>query len=241
MIDPPLAGAWNMAVDEALLESAAGGTTTLRFYQWSEPTLSLGYFQPLAARQQHAASQDSPLVRRASGGGAILHDQELTYSFAAPIRERFAQTVERLYYAFHESLLETLAELGVTAELCLPERSQQAPSREPFLCFQRRTKGDVLCAGQKICGSAQRRQRGAVLQHGSVLLRQSAAAPELAGVLQLSGVEIAASTLASLWTLRLTQQLGISLAPASLLPEEQTRVANYHEARFAASDWTQRR
>src|SRR5262245_32066382 len=85
IIDPPQKGAWNMAVDQALLESAAAsGGVALRFYQWSEPTLSLGYFQPIAARSEHPPSLHSPVVRRASGGGAILHDRELTYSIAAP-------------------------------------------------------------------------------------------------------------------------------------------------------------
>src|SRR6185295_18138238 len=85
LIDPPGGGAWNMAVDEALLETAATtGQATLRFYQWQEPTLSLGYFQSVADRQQHAASLDCPVVRRASGGGAILPDRELTYSVALP-------------------------------------------------------------------------------------------------------------------------------------------------------------
>ncbi len=81
IVDPPQAGAWNMAVDEALLESAvAGGLPVFRLYQWSEPTLSLGYFQAVADRQQHPASHGCPLVRRRSGGGAILHAHELTYA-----------------------------------------------------------------------------------------------------------------------------------------------------------------
>src|SRR5690242_1143259 len=83
ILDPPAPGSWNMAVDEALLETAAdAGIATLRFYQWNEPTLSLGYFQAAAERNQHSMSSGCPLVRRASGGGAILHDRELTYSIA---------------------------------------------------------------------------------------------------------------------------------------------------------------
>ena len=73
-----------MAVDETLLESAAEtSATTLRFYRWDRPTLSLGYFQQTADRTQHPESADCPLVRRSSGGGAIVHDHELTYSLAA--------------------------------------------------------------------------------------------------------------------------------------------------------------
>src|SRR5688572_19512152 len=85
VFDPPASGPWNMAVDEALLHSTAeGGQATLRFYTWEEPTLSLGHFQTLAEREQHQASLACPLVRRASGGGAILHDIELTYSICLP-------------------------------------------------------------------------------------------------------------------------------------------------------------
>src|SRR6188474_2624923 len=87
IVDPPASGAWNMAVDEALLETAAiSGLATLRFYTWQEPTLSLGYFQSAVDRDHHPDGRDCPLVRRASGGGAIIHDRELTYSIALPRR-----------------------------------------------------------------------------------------------------------------------------------------------------------
>ena len=88
IVDPPADGAWNMAVDEALLLSDERTGLTIRFYQWEEPTLSLGYFQSLAEREQHPPSVDCPMVRRASGGGAILHDRELTYSMVAPLDQR---------------------------------------------------------------------------------------------------------------------------------------------------------
>jgi lipoate-protein ligase A len=77
LIDPPAPGPWNMAVDDVLLDlAAATGQATLRFYQWQQPTLSLGYFQALDNRRQHAASQDCPVVRRATGGGGVLHHPE---------------------------------------------------------------------------------------------------------------------------------------------------------------------
>src|SRR5687767_6703039 len=89
IIDPPAEGSWNMAVDEALLESAAdSGEITLRFYEWSRATLSLGYFQSHAERSGHTASLACPMVRRSTGGGAIVHDQELTYSLVVPMDGR---------------------------------------------------------------------------------------------------------------------------------------------------------
>src|SRR5688500_2618026 len=100
--DPPAPGAWNMAVDEALLESAAErGIATLRLYRWSEPTLSLGYFQAAGDRIQHPASLGCPMVRRASGGGAIIHDSELTYSLAIPQPDVRAHAATDLYEAVH--------------------------------------------------------------------------------------------------------------------------------------------
>ena len=78
IIDPPALGRMNMAIDEALLESASRGETILRFYSWSPATLSLGYFQAYDDRREHSASADLDVVRRSTGGGAIVHDQEIT-------------------------------------------------------------------------------------------------------------------------------------------------------------------
>jgi lipoate-protein ligase A len=198
LIDPPASGPWNMAVDEVLLETAASaGMATLRFYEWQEPTLSLGYFQAVADRDWHTASRECPLVRRASGGGAIVHDCELTYCIALPRANAQSSTAAELYNLFHETLVATLGEFGVAAAVFRPGAGQcdtdTAPVAvaEPFLCFQRRSCGDIVCSGAKIVGSAQRRRRAAVLQHGSILLARSAAAPELPGIGEISAVSIA--------------------------------------------------
>lgn len=248
IFDPPAAGAWNMAVDEALLESAAErGAATLRFYQWNEPTLSLGYFQAAADRELHTASRACPLVRRASGGGAIIHDRELTYSIALPLRDVRTKAATELYDACHETLVAALAEFGVAAALHQPSSTactadgKGRGADQPFLCFLRRSCGDIVCGAVKIVGSAQRRRRGAVLQHGSILLDQSRCAPELPGIAQLSGSAVEPNELAGGWAKRLEKRLGVRLDPGTRSAEEETAAANLAEARFAAAEYTTRR
>ena len=115
LIDPPQAGALEMALDEVLLEAAAADAQCWwRFYRWSQPTLSLGYFQDYGHRDQHAASRSCPAVRRLTGGGAILHDRELTYSFAVPIGHRLAAARDCLYEVVHRSLLAVLAQWSIS-------------------------------------------------------------------------------------------------------------------------------
>ena len=125
VMDPPAAGAWNMAVDEVLWQwSAETGRPCWRFYRWQEATLSLGYFQAYEDRGRHAASRDCPVVRRPSGGGAIIHDAELTYSFALPREHRLAGRPVRLYEIVHATLIDVLADRGVAASLCVKPQSR---------------------------------------------------------------------------------------------------------------------
>ena len=92
----------------------------MRFYQWAEPTLSLGYFQPYADRAGHEASRQSAVVRRTSGGGAILHDFDVTYSLAVPDRHPLAADRLRTYRVVHTALIEVLAAMGIEASLFAP-------------------------------------------------------------------------------------------------------------------------
>lgn len=230
-----------MAVDEALLLSAAeSGRATLRFYAWQEATLSLGYFQSHAQRVMHPASAPCPLVRRATGGGAIVHHHELTYSFVAPLSDRLSADAEGLYYSFHETLIDTLGIFGVEARLCQPV-TILARDQEPFLCFQRRAKGDVLCGDFKITGSAQRRHGGAVLQHGSVLLMQSPQTPELPGVAEIAGRVLSTRELATAWTPALERRLGVQFERGELAPAESAVAATIEREKFASAGWNERR
>lgn len=171
--DPPLPGPINMARDEALLQLVGAGQSppTLRLYQWAQPTISLGYFQPYA----DCAKLDSPLrelavVRRATGGGAILHDLELTYSIALPLGHLLVGNNPRgLYELAHAAVIDTLSELGVSAARS-GFTDDSGAARGPFFCFARRHEADLLVGESKIAGSAQRRTREALLQHGSIVL-----------------------------------------------------------------------
>ena len=174
----------------------AQGGCCLRLYRWQEATLSLGYFQEYQDRGGHGPSRNCPVVRRLTGGGAIVHDAELTYSLVVHGGHPLAARRERLYQAAHGALIEALAALGIAAALKkgaeLFSGSRSKIVLTPFLCFQRPTAGDVLVGETKIAGSAQRRRRGAVLQHGSVLLRRSAAAPELPALEDAAGKTVEA-------------------------------------------------
>jgi lipoate-protein ligase A len=241
IVDSPASGAWNMAVDEALLTSPDFAGLTLRFYSWQEPTLSLGYFQSLADREQHAASAACPIVRRASGGGAILHDVELTYSIVAPVAQRWGAAAHDLYLVAHRSLCAVLDNWGIHASLYQPPENAPAKAEEPFLCFERRSSGDVVLQGAKICGSAQRRHLSRVLQHGSVLLGRSAAAPELPGIAELAGRPLAMTDFRGAWIAQLAQALQCQAVASELQSVEVARAQEILQGKFGHPKWTAKR
>lgn len=240
LIDPPAPGAWNMAVDEVLLDwSAATGGCCWRFYRWSEPTLSLGYFQEYHDRDSHPSSRRCAVVRRASGGGAILHDAELTYSVVVPLAHPLGKRREMLYHAVHATLVETLAAWNVRAVICCGVE-RKSPGEQPFLCFQRRANGDVLVAGTKIAGSAQRRNRGSVLQHGSVLLRSSPLAPELDSLSQFAPQGIHEGDLIRHWTEKLAERFDLVWQEGHLVLEEQSKATTL-AVKYGSEEWVRYR
>ena len=321
IIDGMHSGPHNMAVDETLLESAIErGIATVRIYAWSEPTVSLGYFQ--RAEEAHADPQFAGLatVRRLSGGGAILHHHEITYSIALPAshpalflplprephESQFTAIAgegrgegqhgalptsltpnpspamdpqqvrdavlageggdgaaplphpSRLYRLAHEAVIQVLAESidaappagrrlnGTAAILRLrgdhdidPPSSILHPRNaapDPFLCFGRGDPHDIVLGPHKIVGSAQRRRRGAVLQHGSILLQQSPHAPEFPGIHELCGVELPAAALAEACGRRIALQLGGDWRKSELSPAEHERVAELIATRYTENN-----
>jgi lipoate-protein ligase A len=179
----PRDGIRNMALDEALLEAAlSDGACTVRWYRWDAATVSLGYFQAAEAAVALPELAGLPLVRRLTGGGAILHHHEWTYSCSVLPGHPLAEDPTRIYDRIHERVVAALAEQGILAAL----RGEALAEREgTFLCFGRGDPRDIVFRGQKILGSAQRRRRGAVLQHGSLLIRRSDRAPQFPGLLDL--------------------------------------------------------
>ena len=242
-----------MAVDEALLKDAAiNGTASLRFYGWNEPTLSLGYFQKHADRAQHLASASATLVRRQSGGGAILHDHELTYSLALPPGHPFAVDAHSLYKVVHEliaALLRKYLPPGCDPNtIRLMGKVQEIKKgSEPFLCFQRRSPGDIVFVDQtspsladdhKFVGSAQRRSRGAVLQHGSILLKRSQCAPELAGLNELCDNEIVETYLGNEVSTHLAHSLGLEYGERAINDQIRESATTLQKEKYGNPGWT---
>ena len=230
-----------MAVDQVLLETVqTDPTPCLRLYQWNEPTISLGYFQRFADRHQHAASRPCPLVRRSTGGGAICHDLEVTYSLVIPVEQIPNRDCQQLYTLVHQTIIDELQQHAVTATL----RHQLDPldsDQPPFLCFQRKTQGDILIGTEKVGGSAQRRHRGIVLQHGSLLLDRSLYAPELAGIKQLTGIKLNPQIWVESWPERLAKKLAFDLNPDQLKSDQRLMAEQIVRDRFSSSSWTERR
>ena len=236
LLDPaPGSGAWNMAVDELLLEAAVENSEiAVRWYRWSAATVSLGYFQPATAVATEPQLAGLPAVRRLTGGGAILHHHELTYSCAVPAEHPLARVPLRLYEDVHTAIVGVLAHRDVAAAL---RGSRAMGTEEPFLCFGRGDPRDVVCRGHKILGSAQRRRRGAVLQHGSLLLTASPAAPDFPGLHDLAGGPVLEPADMEELAAVLTAALGGTAEHRPMNATEQERAGILCSERYEHLDW----
>ncbi|NUQ21496.1 MAG: lipoate--protein ligase family protein [Gemmatimonadaceae bacterium] len=169
---PPRSGAENMALDEALLRRAASsGEAVLRIYAWSAPTLSLGRNQPAHGEYDLGAlaSGGIDVVRRLTGGRAVLHHREITYSVTAPLT--LGATLRDAYLRINEILVGALRSLGANAEISgRAGAGERAPLPSLAPCFEEPTEGELVLAGRKLVGSAQYREEVALLQHGSILV-----------------------------------------------------------------------
>jgi len=235
-------GAGNMATDEAMLRSAAEvGIASLRIYTWTEPTLSLGYFQEADARLADDNIKDLPWVRRATGGATIVHDAacEVTYSFALPAGADWQPKGESWICRMHRFLREALQSVwGIDSELVI---CGQEKKLGPLLCFLHQTPGDLLADGRKIAGSAQRKHKGALLQHGSILLRQSPFAPSLPGIVELTEKALTPDELAVALIRRFAVETGWHLQPGPWMDDELTAMARIEAEKYASPQWNGKR
>jgi lipoate-protein ligase A len=231
-------GATNMARDEAMLESAAGrDLASLRFYTWTEPTVSLGYFQKSDDRE---SPNLKPLawVRRSTGGATIVHHHELTYSFALPPGKPWASS-ESWICRFHYLVRDVLREHGVASKVVVCGDEQKLGA---VLCFLHQTLGDLLVEGSKVAGSAQRKMRGALLQHGSILLRRSEHAPQLPGVNDFAGKELfTPESLAELLATKFAADTGVTIEPGAWTADELARVPEIRSEKYANPEWNAKR
>ncbi|OEH94470.1 lipoate--protein ligase family protein [Bacillus solimangrovi] len=169
---------YNMALDEALLNWHSEGKIppTIRFYGWNPPTLSVGYFQQVKREINMEAVERYGLgfVRRPTGGRGVLHDKELTYSvIVSEDHPEMPKTVVEAYRVISEGILEGFKGLGLDAYFAIPrtdEERQSLKNPRSSVCFDAPSWYELVVEGRKVAGSAQTRQKGVILQHGSILL-----------------------------------------------------------------------
>ncbi|MBI5026890.1 MAG: lipoate--protein ligase family protein [Nitrospirae bacterium] len=168
----PCSASYNMALDEAIVEAVRKKLSppTLRFYQWSVPAVSIGYFQKISEINiDYCNRMGYPIIRRPTGGRAILHDSELTYSFS--VRTDIAPFTGRLfdnYMAISKAIISGLSALGLDAVISYSKK-RDARHKSPS-CFESISYGEISINGQKFVGSAQRHYADCILQQGSILL-----------------------------------------------------------------------
>jgi lipoate-protein ligase A len=251
LLDPAGRPGWqNMALDQALLDLADGeGRGFLRLYRWTPPCLSFGRNEPALRRYDRDALEHQGLdaVRRPTGGRAVWHADELTYAVAAP-SAAFGRPAES-YRAIHQLLAKAVRTLGA------PARIASAPVRSTALdagaCFASPAGGEVMVGDHKVVGSAQLRQRTALLQHGSLLLSGTQAVvtgltrgeppPDQSAPLGgLLGRPVSFAEAADA-ILRHTHTWGAAWEVTEETPPDAAAAAERHGARFRSPEWTWRR
>jgi lipoyl(octanoyl) transferase len=256
LVDAPSSGAWNMAVDEVLLEGVATGASppTLRFYQWKPACLSLGYFQPFdVVDLDGCRALGVEVVRRPTGGRAILHDRELTYSVALPASVLGQDGgVLPSYYRLSLALRDGLSRLGIPATLA-PEAAASRSSDHGPICFDRPSAHEILLQGRKLVGSAQMRRGAALLQHGSILieprldkltacLRLPDGPGEIEdGVAGLAEVGLAEpAMIAPAIGDAFAANFGVNLVESTLRPDELAAAQTLSRSKYQSAGWTER-
>jgi lipoate-protein ligase A len=251
LADAPASGAWNMALDAALLRAAErDALRALRLYAWDPPTLSFGRNEPALRRYDRGAiaARALAVVRRPTGGRAVWHDRELTYAVTAP--EDAFGPLRATYREIHAMLAEALASLGAAVHLAADRPSDGVGAGA---CFASAAGGEVLAVGGgKVVGSAQVRGSAAFLQHGSVLLSAeqdvvtavtlgAARPPSATGLAELVPARCATWEAAAAAIHRAATARWGAPAEPGVLPEAVRRWAEELLSTYADAAWTWRR
>ena len=251
----PCEAAYNMALDEALAGSArSGGPVTLRLYAWQGPSVTLGAFQRATdVEMEFCASSNIPVIRRPTGGRAILHtSDELTYSFSAPTTEGlFSGDLFKSYGLLGSAFSMAFRASGLDIEGQKDRRT--ARDRSP-LCFKSASYAETSVSGMKIIGSAQRRWSDGMLQQGSIPYTidralsglvfkgdiQSDLETAMCGIMEagcrLSGEEFTEALVAAF-----EECFGVSFEPSSPTPEEEARARGLIDSKYRSDRWTLRK
>ena len=263
LITPPAHGAWNMAVDEAILEhiGRTESLPTLRLYAWEPACLSLGLAQSFAdVDVQRLNARGWEVVRRPTGGRAILHSDELTYSIIASTQEpRVAGSVLESYKRLAQALVKAVKSLGLPVEI---EEDPYTSRKKPNpVCFEVPSAYEITVQGKKLIGSAQARRKEGVLQHGSLPLtgnlaritevlyfpdeteRQRATARLLehaTTVQSILGYAVSWNTTAQAFIQAFEATLDLKLEEQLLSESERGRAAELVREKYAHPDWTKR-
>lgn len=263
LITPPARGAWNMALDESILEHIGRGESipTLRLYAWNPPCLSLGHAQPFSDVDTARLKQHGwEVVRRATGGRAILHTDELTYSVIASLNDPHVEgSVLESYNRLAQALLLAVKELELPVEM--KEEKTNSNSNQNPVCFEVPSTYEITVNGKKLIGSAQARKKEGVLQHGSLpltgdltricqaLVFESEAAREEASKRLLArattvesalGREVGWETAAQAFVHAFEAQLGLSLKRGALSESESRRTEELVNEKYDHPSWTER-
>lgn len=262
--------AYNMALDEALLNWHSEGKIppTIRFYGWEPATLSIGYFQRVAKEIRMEAVREKQLgfVRRPTGGRGVLHEHELTYSvIVSEAHPAMPKTVTEAYRVISTGLLEGFKALGLNAYFAVPDSEKEREAlKKPrsAVCFDAPSYYELVVEGKKIAGSAQTRQKGVILQHGSILLEideeklfdlfqyrsdrlrermQRAFSQKAVAINALRKEPVTLDEASRAFKQGFEKGLGIQLVPYQLSESEEKEVQLLAKSRYESDEWNFRR
>ncbi|MGG4549408.1 biotin/lipoate A/B protein ligase family protein [Rossellomorea marisflavi] len=261
---------FNMALDEALLDWHSEGKIppTIRFYGWDPATLSIGYFQKVEKEinMENVKKHNLGFVRRPTGGRGVLHEHELTYSvIVSEDHPDMPKTVTEAYRVISEGILQGFRALGLEAYFAVPKTAEEREGlKNPrsAVCFDAPSWYELVVEGRKVAGSAQTRQKGVILQHGSILLdldedklfslfhypndrvkerMQRAFKSKAVAMNEISAEPVTMEMAKDAFKKGFEDGLGIGLEPYELSPEETQYVEKLAKERYESDEWNYKR